>query len=186
VLIAAGEGDAVELKASLHHPYGPLPADLAKKVELGRLTADQAVREVQKELRLAVTKTVAAFLNSSGGTLLIGVSDAGTVLGIEPDFPYLKDKQHADGWLLSLRETITVAPWPGYLVVHARVTGGQPAADCRRPLPRQGQRNLAPRRRRGALLHPRIQRQPAAPGFKPGALHPRALAHLSLPSRSHC
>jgi serine/threonine protein kinase len=84
VLITAGEGDAVEFKASLHHPYGQLPVDLAKKVELGRLTADQAVREVQKGLRLAVTKTVAAFLNSAGGTLLIGVGDVGAVLRIEP------------------------------------------------------------------------------------------------------
>jgi len=47
--------------------------------------------------RLAVTKTVAALLNSASGTLLIGVSENREVLGIEPDFPYLKDKQHADG-----------------------------------------------------------------------------------------
>jgi hypothetical protein len=126
VLIAAGEGDAVEFKASLHHPYGPLPVDLAKKVELGRLTADQAVREVQKGLRLAVTKTVAAFLNSAGGTLLIGVSDAGAVLGIEPDFPYLKDKQHADGWMLSLRETITAALGPDiWSSMHVSLAGSQ-------------------------------------------------------------
>jgi hypothetical protein len=124
-LIAAGESDAVEFKSSLLHPYGPLPADLAKKVELGRLTAGQAVREVQKGLRLGVTKTVAAFLNSAGGTLLIGVSDAGEVLGIEADFPYLNDKQHADGWMLSLREVITTTLGAGvWSSMNVSLTGG--------------------------------------------------------------
>lgn len=41
---------------------------------------------------------------------MIGVSDSGSVLGIEPDFPYLgKGKNNADAWLLSLREVITKA-----------------------------------------------------------------------------
>jgi len=67
----------------------------------------QAQKKVQKGMRTAVTKTIAAFLNTSGGTLLIGVDDSGTVLGIEPDFPYLKaGKQDADGWLLSLQDVI--------------------------------------------------------------------------------
>jgi hypothetical protein len=35
-----------------------------------------------------VTKTIAAFLNTSGGMLLVGVNDSGAVLGIEPDFGY--------------------------------------------------------------------------------------------------
>ena len=64
-------------------------------------------KEIEKILRKSVTKTIAAFLNSEGGTLLIGVADSGTVLGIEPDFEYLKQgKQDADGWLLSLQEVI--------------------------------------------------------------------------------
>lgn len=95
-LIAAGESEKVEFKSSLHHPYGPPPPGV-------RLQPAQ----IRKELNKAVTKTIAAFLNSAGGTLLIGVGDAGTVLGIDPDFPYCKkDKQDADGWLLSLRVVI--------------------------------------------------------------------------------
>ena len=40
-------------------------------------------------------------------TLLIGVDDSGTVLGIEPDFEHLRQgKQDADGWMLSLQEVI--------------------------------------------------------------------------------
>lgn len=97
-LVAAGESDIIEFKSSLHHPYGPLPPGMEPA---------RARKEVQKGLRKSVTKTIAAFLNTGGGTLLIGVGDSGTMLGIEPDFPYLKQgKQDADGWLLSLKEVI--------------------------------------------------------------------------------
>ena len=41
-----------------------------------------------KRMELAVLKTLAAFLNTNGGTLIIGVSDDGTPVGIEADkFP---------------------------------------------------------------------------------------------------
>jgi serine/threonine protein kinase len=101
VLIAAGESDAVEFKSSLHHPYGPLPLDLQN------LQPGQAKKAIKKLLWKSVTKTIAGFLNADGGTLLIGVEDSGTVLGIEPDFEYLRQgKQDADGWLLSLQDVI--------------------------------------------------------------------------------
>ena len=100
-LISSGESDKIEFKSSLHHPYGPLSPALEK------LEPGQAKKEIQQLLRKSVTKTIAAFLNRDGGTLLIGVADSGTVLGIEPDFEHLKQgKQTADGWLLSLQEVI--------------------------------------------------------------------------------
>lgn len=100
-LTGSGESDKIEFKSSLHHPYGPPSPDLQK------LQPGQARKEIQKLLRKSITKTIAAFLNSEGGTLLIGVEDSGTVLGIEPDFEYLKQgKQNTDGWLLSLQEVI--------------------------------------------------------------------------------
>jgi serine/threonine protein kinase len=103
-LIAAGESDKVEFKASLHHPYGPVPP------ELQNLQPGQLKKEIKKALAKSVTKTIAAFLNSEGGTLLIGVENSGTVLGIKPDFDHLKEgKQDADGWLLSLQEVINNA-----------------------------------------------------------------------------
>jgi len=86
-LIAVGENDGVEFKSSLHHPYGPLSDDLKKQVDLQRMGLAQAQKEVRKGLNKAVTKTLAAFLNSAGGSLLIGVSDSGAALGIEADFP---------------------------------------------------------------------------------------------------
>lgn len=100
-LIAAGESEKIEFKASLHHPYGPVPPGWQK------LQPGQLKKETKKALAKSVTKTIAAFLNSDGGTLLIGVEDSGTVLGIEPDFDYLQQGRHdADGWLLSLQEVI--------------------------------------------------------------------------------
>jgi predicted HTH transcriptional regulator len=56
-----------------------------------KLPSDQGRKQIQKALRKSITKTIAAFLNTLGGTLLIGVSDSGNVLGIEPDFAYLQD-----------------------------------------------------------------------------------------------
>ncbi len=42
-------------------------------------------KQKNKELHHPVLKTVAAFLNTEGGTLLIGVDDEGNVLGLNDD-----------------------------------------------------------------------------------------------------
>src|SRR5204862_7919187 len=42
-------------------------------------------RQDDKGVTHAVLKTVAAFLNTEGGDLLIGVADDGSIVGIEPD-----------------------------------------------------------------------------------------------------
>jgi hypothetical protein len=45
-------------------------------------------REKDPKMELAIIKTIAAFLNMNGGTLIIGVSDDGEPVGIEADkFP---------------------------------------------------------------------------------------------------
>ena len=59
-------------------------------------------------------KTIAGFMNKDGGTLYLGVNDAGMVCGIESDFKYLNtsetDKykylQNQDGYQLKIRESI--------------------------------------------------------------------------------
>jgi hypothetical protein len=64
---------------------------LIKKGESEKLEFKTTLRtnlhtgEFDKKVELASLKTIVAFLNSEGGTLLIGVSDAGTILGIERD-----------------------------------------------------------------------------------------------------
>jgi hypothetical protein len=66
-------------------------------------TARWDLREAKKNpvMEEVILKTVAAFLNSDGGTLLIGVADDGTLLGLQPDYQTLK-KQDRDGFELWL------------------------------------------------------------------------------------
>jgi serine/threonine protein kinase len=100
-LIASGENGKTEFKSSLHHPYGPVPPAW-QNLQPGVLK-----KEIKKVLAKSITKTIAGFLNADGGTLLIGVADSVAVLGIKPDFGYLRPgKQDADGWMLSLQEVI--------------------------------------------------------------------------------
>lgn len=65
VLIVGGESQNVELKSSLRW-----------NLHSGK---------VGKEIELAWLKTLVAFMNSDGGTLLVGVSDQGEILGTEID-----------------------------------------------------------------------------------------------------
>ena len=76
-LIAQGENNQAEFKASLLWDY--------------RREA------VNKDLYEPVMKNIAAFMNTAGGALLIGVSDDGQVLGIERDYAGLP-KKNVDGW----------------------------------------------------------------------------------------
>lgn len=67
-IIDGGEHDRLEFKSTLRW----------------NLKAEKA----GKEIELAVIKSLAAFLNSAGGSLIIGVDDQGRVLGLEVDqFP---------------------------------------------------------------------------------------------------
>ena len=59
----------------------------------------------------AVVKTVAAFMNTHGGTLLIGVDDDGQPVGIEADYPLVKGKDR-DGWELWLTAAVKTALGP--------------------------------------------------------------------------
>ena len=64
-LLAGGEGDRLEFKSTLRH--------------------NLSSGKHGKEIELAALKTVAAFLNTDGGTLAVGVDDRGQVLGLAPD-----------------------------------------------------------------------------------------------------
>jgi len=69
-LIALGESATLEFKSTLQW--------------------DVVQGRTNKELHLSVLKTIAAFLNSGGGTLVIGVEDNGHVLGLEHDLKGMK------------------------------------------------------------------------------------------------
>lgn len=69
-LIRAGESETLEFKQTLRW--------------------DTEQQRTNKALELAVVKTLAGFLNTKGGTLLIGISDDGALFGIEQDCSTLK------------------------------------------------------------------------------------------------
>jgi len=74
-----------------------------KKGESGRLEFKSAVSwdyklgKQSKEIESATAKTLCAFMNSEGGTLIIGVDDKGQVIGVEKDFSLLS-KPNRDGF----------------------------------------------------------------------------------------
>jgi len=53
---------------------------------------DMNIKEREKKIRKASLKNIVAFLNSDGGTLLIGVKDNGVITGIEFDYYENDDK----------------------------------------------------------------------------------------------
>ncbi|HET60058.1 MAG TPA: response regulator [Chloroflexi bacterium] len=84
-LITQGENEHLEFKSSLRW--------------------DLNLGVVSKVLQQEVAITIAGMLNANGGNLLIGVSDDGTVLGLEHDFQSLR-KKNADGFQLALIDII--------------------------------------------------------------------------------
>ena len=64
-MISTGEHDKLEFKSTLR--------------------TNLYTKEYDKNMELSVLKTIVAYLNSEGGTLLVGVSDTGTVIGVEKD-----------------------------------------------------------------------------------------------------
>jgi hypothetical protein len=76
-LLRGGENQYVEYKSSLMWDYRQ--------------------QVVNKALYEPVMKNLVAFMNTTGGILLIGVADDGQVLGLEPDFRSMK-KPDSDGF----------------------------------------------------------------------------------------
>jgi predicted HTH transcriptional regulator len=62
--------------------------------------------EKDPRIEWSVIKTIAGFTNSYGGTLVVGVDDAGQIVGIDEDFPFLK-KPDCDAWELWLTDAIS-------------------------------------------------------------------------------
>lgn len=62
-------------------------------------------KNLDKEMIRMSMKTIAAFLNTDGGTLLIGVKDDGSVTGLADDLKFFKNG--LDGFELKLHDLIT-------------------------------------------------------------------------------
>ncbi len=84
-LMEAGESLVVEFKSTA-------------RFNLYSKRADEAIS-------WAVIKTIAAFMNTYGGTLLVGVDDSGQPMGIEADYPSVSGSNR-DGWELWLTTAV--------------------------------------------------------------------------------
>ena len=84
-IISFGESQTLEFKERARWSYG---TDLKDKSEQ------------------LIVKSLAGFTNCEGGTLLIGVSDSGEVLGIEQDYETFTKRKNRDGFQLFLTELI--------------------------------------------------------------------------------
>jgi hypothetical protein len=99
-LIAGGESGTVEFKQSLEYVD---PAGYPNVPEAHRT---QRIKADQSAVVHAALKTLCAFLNSKGGTLLLGVRDDGGIAGIEPDYALCGKKPNRDGFELKLTDLI--------------------------------------------------------------------------------
>lgn len=86
-LIAEGESDELEFKSSLRWNY--------------------QTENVDKKLEAVVLKSISAFGNWEGGTLIIGVDDEGKILGLDHDFRSLNGGK--DEFELHLRNLLNKA-----------------------------------------------------------------------------
>lgn len=85
-LLIAGEGALVEYKSSLRWDYRQ--------------------ENINKELTKVAVQVLCSFLNSKGGSLVIGVNDDGEILGLDRDFATLRDNSR-DKFELTLRDAIS-------------------------------------------------------------------------------
>ena len=76
-LITQEEGTHLEFKSSLRY--------------------DRDTKQRNQALEMVVLKTICAFMNAEGGTLLIGLSDDNQVIGIDEDYTIIKS-HNRDGF----------------------------------------------------------------------------------------
>lgn len=91
------ESSNLELKSSLMYNHGRAASN--STTPIADLRSDEVIH--------SALKSVAAFLNSAGGVLYIGIADDRRKVGIEFDFKLLNaDRQNEDGWELQFRNLV--------------------------------------------------------------------------------
>jgi len=98
LLIAGGESASLEFKQTMRW--------------------DTKLQKRSTDVLKASMKTVGAFLNSGGGTLLIGVADTGEPKGLADDLQDFSDNKTVDGFELKFRDALSkdLDPDPNQLV----------------------------------------------------------------------
>ncbi len=109
-LIAAVTRDGFRRLLDSHSPVAPGP-DLRHLIDSGesdRLEFKQSARwshgtKMKGKSEQIIAKTVSGFMNAEGGTLLIGVADDGSIVGLRSDYETLS-KSNRDGYELFLMQ----------------------------------------------------------------------------------
>ncbi len=86
-IIAQGEGPRIEFKSSFRWDYQQ--------------------SKINRALETVVLKTIAGFMNSNGGSLLVGVADDKQIVGLKKDYQTLK-KSDRDGFEQTLITSISI------------------------------------------------------------------------------
>jgi serine/threonine protein kinase len=97
LLIAGGETASLEFKQTMRW--------------------DTNLQKRNPDLLRACMKTVCAFLNSGGGTLMIGVANTGEPTGLEDDLKDFSDNKTVDGFELKFRDALSKPQSTGQLGV---------------------------------------------------------------------
>jgi hypothetical protein len=100
-MILDGENHYVEFKTTLRY--------------------DMKSRSVNKKLEEVILKTIAAFSNGQGGTLIMGLTDDLDIIGLENDYNTLKDATR-DGFELHLRNLINQAYGTEFASTNLKIT----------------------------------------------------------------
>lgn len=111
-ILSENESEVLEFKSSMLHltqkpnyiiPERSIQTSNGKRFDIERNKTESNLKEIiQKEIAI----TISAFLNTNGGTLIVGVNDDHNVIGIENDYNELSKKKDWDGWFLHLRNLI--------------------------------------------------------------------------------
>ncbi len=115
------DGLLIEQKENVHRPVRDLIAVGESMFIEFKSTLEWDVRQGRKNaaLRHSVLKTLAAFLNTEGGTLIIGVEDDGNIFGLEHDLALLHNSR--DRFEQHLANLIVDALGPQYVpLLHGR------------------------------------------------------------------
>lgn len=86
-LLIKGECDILEFKSSFRWDY--------------------RLQKISKEIEFASLKTIAAFMNSADGNLLIGIADDASIIGLDKDYETLK-KGGRDGFEQYLMQSVSL------------------------------------------------------------------------------
>jgi len=84
-LISAGESERLEFKSSVRWDF--------------------RLERANKTLENVIAKSIAGFMNHKGGSLLVGISDDGEIVGLQDDYKTLKHKNR-DGFELFINDLV--------------------------------------------------------------------------------